>query len=199
LGEQQDFLVMVVEPLSATHLEGFRALFEACASGCFCRYWHFAGTKNEWLERCALRPEENFAEQTDAVRQNMDSARGVIARDGDMVVGWMKVTPAHALPKLAQLPVYKHRHAAEGTWTVGCFLVRESERRSGVARALLEGAEALVRASGGTFIEGHPRRSEAPLYDEEAWQGPERLFVALGFVVVHDELPYPVYRKSLTG
>ena len=29
------------------------ALFDAAGSPCFCRFWHFTGTNNEWLDRCA--------------------------------------------------------------------------------------------------------------------------------------------------
>ena len=191
---------LVIEPFTAGHLEGFRALFEASSSSCFCRYWHFAGTKNEWLDRCAHRPEENLAEQADAVRAGGFSARGVVALDLDargVVVGWMKVAPRDALPKLTTLPVYRHLRAEEGTWTIGCFLVHPSHRERGVARALVAGAEEHVRTWGGRILEAHPRRAEGRLHDEQAWQGPERLFVELGFEPVHDTPPYPVYRKVM--
>ena len=46
-----------VEPLAPAHVPALARLFEACGSSCFCAYWHFEGTKNEWLDRCAHRPE----------------------------------------------------------------------------------------------------------------------------------------------
>jgi len=177
-----------VEPFAPAHVAGFAKLFEASSSSCFCRYWHFTGVKNEWLDRCANRPEENLAEQADAVAHGDASARGLVAidRDRDAVIGWMKLT---------SLPVYRHLAFEPGTWTIGCFLVDPAERHRGVARALVAGAEPYVSASGGRLIEAHPRRSSTPLHDEEAWQGPERLFVELGYAVIHDIAPYPVYRK----
>lgn len=194
--------MIVVEAFLPSHLEGFAKLFEAASSPCFCRYWHFTGTKNEWLERCAFRPEENLAEQADAVRRGDASARGLVAVDraaGDAIVGWMKLAPREAVPKLTSLPVYRQLAFEEGTWTVGCFLVDPAARHEGVARALLVAAEAHVRAWGGRLIEGHPRRSTEPLHDEEAWQGPERLFVELGYAAIHDVSPYPVYRKVVAA
>jgi len=199
---------MRVERLGSEHMAGFRALFEATGSGCFCRFWHHRGTKNEWLDRCAHRPEENLAEQEAAVSARDPSGEGLVALDDDgRVVGWMKVAPRDAMPKLTSLPVYRTiaAHAAGGaaTWSIGCFLVHPERRRHGVARALLTAAEAHVLAQGGAVLEGHPRRSSAPLYDEEAWQGPESMFVAAGFVeVAADEAaggvaPYPLYRKVL--
>lgn len=187
-----------VEPLSPSRLEGFAKLFEAASSPCFCRYWHFTGTKNEWLERCAFRPEENLAEQAEALRRGDASACGLVALDrdaGDAVVGWMKLAPREAMPKLTSLPVYRHLAFEEATWTVGCFLVDPRARHRGVARALLVAAEEHARSRGGRVLEGHPRRSTEPLHDEEVWQGPEQLFVELGYAAIHDIAPYPVYRK----
>lgn len=190
-----------VELFALEHADGFRALFEAASSSCFCRYWHFAGNKNEWLDRCAHRPEENLADQLDALRRGDESAYGLVAlgdHDGERaVIGWMKLTPREFMPKLTSLPVYRALEAELKTWTVGCFVVDPSARRRGVARALLLAAEGHVLRAGGLAIEGHPRRSSEPLHDEEAWQGPERLFVELGYEPVHDVAPYPVYRKLL--
>ncbi|HSO40969.1 MAG TPA: GNAT family N-acetyltransferase [Labilithrix sp.] len=189
--------MIAVERFAPRHLDGFGALFEAASSSCFCRYWHFTGTKNEWLDRCAHRPEENLAEQAAASRAGEPSASGLVALDEGTVVGWMKVAPREALPKLTSLPVYRHLPFEPGTWSIGCFVVHPASRRRGVARALVQGAVDQVPAWGGRFLEGHPRRSEAPLYDEEAWQGPERIFLELGFSAIHDQGPYPVYRKVL--
>jgi len=189
--------VIVVERFEPRHLDGFRALFEGASSSCFCRYWHFTGTKNEWLDRCAHRPEENLSEQTAALIAGEPSASGLVALDAGAVVGWMKVAPREAMPKLTSLPVYRHLPSEPGTWSIGCFVVRPTSRRQGVARALVQGALDHVAAWGGRFLEGHPRRSDAPLHDEEAWQGPERIFLELGFSAIHDQGPYPVYRKVL--
>jgi ribosomal protein S18 acetylase RimI-like enzyme len=189
---------IVVEPLAERHLAGFAKLFEAASSSCFCRYWHFTGTKNDWLDRCANRPEENLAEQTDAVVRGDVSASGLVALVDGAVVGWMKLAPRESVPKLTGLPVYRQLVAEPGTWTIGCFVVDPAARRRGIARALVQGAEAHVAARGGLAIEAHPRRSTEPLHDEEAWQGPERVFVELGFSAIHDVSPYPVYRKVVS-
>ena len=189
--------MIVVERFGPAHLEGFRGLFEASSSPCFCRYWHFTGTKNEWLDRCAHRPEENLGEQADARRRDDPSARGLVALENGLLVGWMKVAPREAMPKLTSLPVYRNVPFEEGSWSIGCFLVHPASRRHGVALSLVTAAEEQVAAWGGRAIEAYPRRSTEPLHDEEAWQGPERVFVERGFTPVHDVAPYPVYRKLL--
>lgn len=61
------------------HREGLRRLFEACSSPCYCRFWHFEGTNNEWLNRCANAPEENRSEFESALESGDPEARGVVA------------------------------------------------------------------------------------------------------------------------
>lgn len=191
---------MRVVAVTAAHVASLRALFEAASSPCFCRYWHFSGTKNDWLDRCANRPEENAAELGSAIADGRPDGGGVVALDTDRtVIGWMKLVPRAAVPKLRALPVYRGLDLGDEatTFSVGCFLVHPAHRRRGVAAALLEGAEVVARAHGARAIEGYPRRSTEPLHDEEAWQGPEAIFVARGFAHVAGDAPYPVYRKVL--
>jgi GNAT superfamily N-acetyltransferase len=197
MGERAATPVIDVTPFAPEHLDGFRALFEAASSTCFCRWWHFTGTKNEWLDRSAHRPDESFDEQAAAVRSGDVSARGLVAIEDGVLVGWMKVAPRDAIPKLMSLPVYRSVPFEPGTWSIGCFEIAPGARRRGIASALVIGAMTWVHGWGGRVLEAYPRRSSAPLYDEEAWQGPERVFIALGFECAHDVAPYPMYRKVL--
>jgi GNAT superfamily N-acetyltransferase len=186
-----------VEEVTAEHAPALRALFDRVGSSCFCRYWHFRGNKNEWLDRCAHRPEENAAELDEALAGG--GAEGLVAIDRDEVIGWMKLTPRLRVAKLRNLPVYRSLALGDEatTFAIGCFLVDPRHRRSGVALALLRAAPAIARARGAAALEAYPRRSSEPLHDEEAWQGPERIFVESGFHVIHDVAPYPVYRLEL--
>jgi GNAT superfamily N-acetyltransferase len=188
---------MHVAPLDAAHLPSWGALFTACGSACFCRYWHFVGTKNDWLARCAFTPETNFEEHAAVVSEI--SGRGLIAVEDERVLGWMKLAPRSTLPKLRALPVYRSLDLGpdEGVYSIGCMLVHPEHRHRGITRALVNAAETHVRAWGGTAIEAYPRRAREPLHDEEAWMGPENVFVECGFEPVAGETPYPVYRRVL--
>lgn len=191
---------LVVEPLAERHLAALDVLFEAVGSSCFCRYWHFEGTKNEWLDRCAFRPEENREELAAAVRARHPSGAGLVALGASQqALGWMKLTARSAVPKLRRLPVYRSLDLGpeDQVAAVGCFVVHPSARRAGVAQHLLRGGVAWARAEGFRVIEGYPRRSAEPLHDEEVWQGPEAMFVSEGFSPFHDVAPYPVYRRVL--
>lgn len=189
-----------IEPLAPSNLAAFEELFGACASPCFCRYWHFGGDKNAWLARCAHDEEESRIENAARVHEGHPEGRGLLALEGERAVGWMKLAPRPIVSKLRRLPVYRGADLGddEGVHVVGCFLVRPERRRRGIARLLLASAPSAVRAWGGRALEAYPRRSSEPMHDEERWMGPLELFLEQGFVLVAGEGPYPVLRKTLT-
>jgi ribosomal protein S18 acetylase RimI-like enzyme len=190
-----------VTALTPDLVDAWTLLFEACASSCFCRYWHFEGTKNEWLERLAFTPGTNTDEQRAAVREAHPSGRGLVALDGDVVVGWMKLSPRSAVPKLRRLPVYRALDLGDddGVLSIGCVLVHPAHRRRGVARALLEEALASAKATGARAVEAYPHRRSEALRDEELWMGPLSLFEAYGFLPLEGNAAYPVLRCVLEG
>jgi len=162
-----------VAPLTAGDVEAWAALFEASGCTCFCRWWHFTGTKNEWLARCFEDPGKNRDEHGAAVQAGAPDARGLVAWEGDEAVGWMKLAPRAMLPKLRRQGAYRPLDLGpdDGVWSVGCLLVRPDRRRSGVARALVEAAPEQVRAWGGRVVEAYPHRVAHALQDEHAKHG----------------------------
>ncbi len=185
--------------LTAANAPALAELFEREAVTCHCRYWHFSGDKNAWLARCAHEPEKNRAEFAQAAVAN--ELQGMVALDAtDTAVGWLKVTPVAAVSKLYEQRLYRGLACFDGdrrgVLTVGCFLIDERLRRSGIARELLRAAVREGRLSGARAIEAFPRRAEG-VSDAELWLGPYPLFVSEGFEVVHDFGPYPVLRLML--
>lgn len=187
---------MRIEPLGAGSARAWAALLDACGCACFCRWWHFGGTKNEWLARLAHAPEANREE---ALR---DPPRGLVAMKDDACVGWMKLAPRASLPKLRAMGAYRALDLGtdDGVFSIGCLLVHRDHRRRGVARALVETAPRHVRAWAGRAIEAYPRSAaHDPLHDEEAWMGTARLFASCGFVVIAGEGQYPVMRREVSS
>jgi GNAT superfamily N-acetyltransferase len=134
------------------------------------------------------------------------TADGLVALDGDVVVGWMKLVRRGLVPKLRRLPVYRGRELGtdEETLSIGCLLVDPARRGEGIASRLVAAAAEVARAArarGIRRLEAYPRHVRAGqprLHDEEAWMGPERVYQRLGFAA---ESPatgaemeaYPVY------
>lgn len=175
-------------------------LFERCGSGCYCRYWHFAGDKNAWLDRLAHAPELSARELEQDLATASNTPHGVIASSGEQVIGWMKLTFAQRVDKLYAQRPYRGLPLLDGharrVLTVGCFLVDPDFRRKGVARSLLAEGLELARRVGATAIEAFPRQAEM-LGEPELWMGPFEIYAALGFEAVYSVGQYPVLRKAL--
>lgn len=187
---------LTIEPMTEANVAALEALFSSAGCHCYCRYFHFSGTKNEWLERLAFRPEDNARELREVAARSA-GPQGLVARDhvtGD-VRGWAKLTRLAEVPKLRNQGAYRPLDLGDegSTLVVGCLLVDPAHRKHGVAEALVDGAVAYARTRGAARLLGLPRRSELPLYDEEAFAGPERIYARAGFRVLHDSPAYPVY------
>ncbi|WP_437948862.1 GNAT family N-acetyltransferase [Sorangium sp. So ce296] len=185
------------------HLAGLEALFEAAGTPCYCRYYHFEGTNNEWLARCSDGQGENRREFAAALAARSDEARGVVAlaQGAADVVGWLKVAPAAAVAKAYERRLYRGLPCfagdRAGVFLIGCAVVHPRHRRRGVATALVAGAVELAPAWGARALEALPRRPREPVSDEELWTGPVSAFTRNGFVEVHTFEPYPVLRRTL--
>lgn len=105
---------------------------------------------------------------------------GVLAYDGDVVVGWAAVHPRvdtafatnRRIPHVDDLDV----------WAVWCLRVRPGHRGQGIAHALLGGAVDFARAGGAPAIEGYPVDNAGAKVDlTMAYVGTRTLFQKAGF------------------
>jgi GNAT superfamily N-acetyltransferase len=192
---------VTVEAARADHERGLLALFEAAGSPCYCRFWHFSGSNNAWLERAASAPSDNQAELSAALSLGHDEARGVVATSRDELIGWLKVAPAAVMQKAYDRRLYRGLPCfagdRAGVFLIGCVLVHPDHRRQGVATRLVEGAVRIAPSWGARALEALPRRPREPVSDEELWTGPMSAFEKNGFVEVHAFEPYPVLRREL--
>jgi GNAT superfamily N-acetyltransferase len=120
------------------------------------------------------------------VRELMqDGPPGVLAYDGDDVVGWAAVAPRsdttfarnRKIPHLDDVDV----------WSVWCIRVRPGHRKQGVSHHLLRGAIELARQRGAPAIEGYPVDNEGEKVDlTMAYVGTRALFEQAGFTKIAD-------------
>lgn len=138
------------------------------------------------------------------VRQLMDEGPpGVLAYEGDEVVGWAAVAPRadttfarnRKIPHVDELPV----------WSVWCIRVRPGHRRVGISHELLRGAVDYARASGAPALEGYPLDNRGEKIDTTmAYAGTRSLFERAGFekaadtTSVLDGFPRVLMRLALT-
>ena len=114
-----------------------------------------------------------------------DVAPGVLAYDGDEVVGWVAVAPRSTLPvarstkipRVDDLPV----------WSVICLRVRPGHRGEGISQVLLGGAVAYARSQGAPAVEGYPVDNQGRRVDlTMAYVGTRRVFEQAGFTKAAD-------------
>src|SRR5262249_32720413 len=82
---------------------------------------------------------------------------GVVATEGDELVGWCSVAPRETSVRLERSRTMPRvTPASSSTWTVLCFFVPRSHRGKGIGQALLAGAVEYARRQGAAVIEGYP-------------------------------------------
>ena len=143
-----------------------------------------------WCLSYRIPNQENLALQGTArgakVRELMTlGPPGVLAYDGDEVVGWAAVHPradtayaaSRKIPQVDDLDV----------WSVWCIRVRPGHRKQGISHALLEGAVEFARSNGAPAVEGYPVDNRGEKVDlTMAYVGTRGLFEKAGFAKAAD-------------
>lgn len=131
-----------------------------------------------------------------------DPPPGVLAYDGDTVVGWAAVHP-RADTSFARNRKIPHVDDLD-VWSVWCIRVRPGHRKQGISHHLLAGAVEFARDNGAPAIEGYPVDNKGAKVDQTmAYVGTRNLFEQAGFTKVADTdsvlngFPRVVMRLSL--
>ena len=109
-------------------------------------------------------------------------APGVLAYDGDEVVGWAAVASrserpfarSRKIPQVDNLPV----------WSSWCIRVRPGHRGEGISHAALAGAVEYAYEQGAPAVEGYPVDNQGQRVEPTmAYVGTRALFEAAGFTL----------------
>jgi GNAT superfamily N-acetyltransferase len=114
-----------------------------------------------------------------------ERAPGVLAYDGDEVVGWAAIAPRSELPfaRSRKIPHVDDRPV----WSVWCLRVRPGHRGQGISLPLLDGAVAYACAQGAPAVEGYPVDNRGEKVDlTMAYVGTRGLFERTGFTKAAD-------------
>lgn len=149
------------------------------ANVCWCLSYRLTSSK----ENLALRGQARGERVAELV--GLDPPPGVLAYDGDEVVGWAAVHPRadtsfatnRKIPHVDDLDV----------WSVWCIRVRPGHRKQGVSHYLLAGAVEFARTHGAPAIEGYPVDNRGEKVDlTMAYTGTRALFERAGFTKAAD-------------
>jgi GNAT superfamily N-acetyltransferase len=173
--------VMAIEVRPATVFEDVAAVVgpkRPDANVCWCLSYRIGGKENLHL-RGPMRG--------DWVRElvGLDPPPGVLAYEGDEVVGWAAVHP-RADTSFARNKRIPHLDDLD-VWSVWCFRVRPGHRKRGIVHHLLAGAVAFARERGAPAIEGYPVDNRGEKVDlTMAYVGTRAVFEHAGFVKAAD-------------
>lgn len=147
------------------------------ANVCWCLSYRIPSKEN-----LALRGTEHADKVAELMRQGPP---GVLAYDGDEVVGWAAVHPR------ADTTFAKNRKIPhvddQDVWSVWCIRVRPGRRGQGISHTLLAGAVEFARQSGASAIEGYPVDNRGQKVDlTMAYVGTQALFENAGFTKAAD-------------
>ena len=149
------------------------------ANVCWCLSYRLTSSK----ENLSL----NGPARGERVRElcGQDPPPGVLAYDGDEVVGWAGVHP-RADTSFARNRKIPHVDDLD-VWSVWCIRVRPGHRGGGISHALLAGAVEFARDHGAPAIEGYPLDNRGKKIDlTMAYAGTQALFERAGFTKAAD-------------
>ena len=185
---------MQVHPLTAERWEDLVALFDRPGDpkGCWCMFYRVRSKEFERLWGAGARA---------AFRQVVAEGPppGLLAYRDGVPVGWVAVAPRDVYQRILNSRVLRPADDAPACWAVVCFYVLRSERRGGVAAALLEAAVAFAAEHGAAAVEGYPKDTEgAPKHANEMFVGSMSMFTDAGFTEVGRRSPTrPIMRREL--
>lgn len=114
-------------------------------------------------------------------------APGLLAFEGEEVVGWIAIAPRKELARI-EASRATPRVDREDVWVIPCITVRKSARGRGIALALIRAAVAYAAEQGAPAVEAYPRAGTDRTADDSVYYGSEPLFRRAGFRLVRKPL-----------
>jgi ribosomal protein S18 acetylase RimI-like enzyme len=174
---------LTIRRLTPELKEDFLQYFEGAAfadnptwKSCYCQFHYVDHSAVNWGTRTA---EENRVAACDRIA--CKRMQGLLAYRNGQVVGWCNAAPRALLDSFADEPIPD----ADQVGQITCFVVARDHRRTGVARALLDEACAMLRDQGLRVAEANPSRDAAS--DAENHFGPLSLYLSSGFSVFKEQ------------
>ncbi len=184
---------ITIKPLTIDLWGDLEELFgkHGASGGCWCMWWR-------------LNRVEYIKHKGDGNRKALNAITaagkipGIIAYDGDTPVGWCSVAPREQFPRLDALPLLKKVDETP-VWSVVCFFITRSHRKTGISEKLLLAAVEYVRQQGGLIVEGYPHEIDHEKKpDPSLYTGLYSVFLKAGFKeVVRRSESRPIMRFQI--
>ncbi|MFX0140045.1 MAG: GNAT family N-acetyltransferase [Candidatus Hodarchaeota archaeon] len=184
---------IIIKPLSPDLIDDFLYYFDNIAfsdnpdwATCYCHFYHFAGTNEQFFKRTAAENRNNSKELILTGKMN-----GFIAYLDEKPIGWCNI---NSKENFAKMPYEEESN--DKIASLICFIIAPSYRKQGIARQLLRYACSSSKDKGYDLIEVYPRTGEN-LSDAHSYRGPVSLYKSEGFTIYKEFKDYYVMRKIL--
>src|SRR5262245_3288822 len=173
---------LTIRPLSPDLRDDFLRFFEGEAfadnpkwRSCYCQFLYVDHSKVTWSARTS---DENRASACERIA--CGRMQGLLAYRDGKGGGWCNAATRALVASFAAEP----DSDADRLGQITCCVVARNQRRTGVARALLEAACGMLRDQGLALAEANPSRKAST--DAEHHYGPLSLYLSAGFTVVRE-------------
>ena len=173
---------LVFRPLTPRLMDDLgEVLRGSWGAGCWCMHPRLTAAEIRELPGPGNETERRRAAMTRLARRRR--APGLLAFEGDEVVGWVAVAPRTELTRIEKSRATP-RVDDEDVWVIPCVTVRKTARGQGIACALIRAAAEYAFEHGAHGVEAYPRAGVARTFDDNAWFGTEAMFRRAGFRVI---------------
>ena len=179
-----------IQPASAGRWADVEDLFGAngAYSGCWCTYYRLTG--REFSAAAGAGAKRILHELVAA-----GPAPGLLAYLDGAPVGWCALAPREEYGRVLRSPLVKPIAQDDaGVWSVTCFFVRRSHRRTGVAEALLAAAVEHAAKHGAKVVEGYPV-APGDVRSADLYPGTLSMFRRAGFTEISRKTPRRVVMR----
>lgn len=177
---------LVFRPLTPRFMDDMgEVLHGSWGAGCWCMHPRLTDAQMRELPGSGTDTERRREAMTRLARRRR--APGLLAFEGNEVVGWVAVAPRTELTRIEKSRATP-RVDDEDVWVIPCVTVRKTARGRGIACALIRAAVEYAREHGAHAVEAYPRAGAARTIDDNAWFGTEAMFRRAGFKVIRKPL-----------
>ena len=189
-----------IEPLTPDRFPALAALFTEGGDPrwCWCTYWRVRGTS--WRVARLEDNREHLRSLVEAAAASTSGRQppGLVAFDGERAIGWVSLGPREDFERLERSRV-RPRLDDTPVWSIVCFVVSRTARRSGLSRRLLEAAIDHARRNGAPALEAYPvATGGTKVPAANLYTGSLSTFLAAGFTVAREiDSPQATVRRVI--